>query len=598
MKKINVLEFFENLSIKAKLLVLVGFLLLALISTNLYSGFNTTNLHHTILKMRSDISGMEKQSAEIQTVLGKQENALNRLEVVENTLGTFNELKYWLTDLSASWLNESETNADAAKEDLSKWLQQVETFAPDEANLIRAHAEKIYTMSIQGVDSFVDGNRVQGNAHLSDSRREINAASAILQQLLDKQNEQATDAKNAALDVADATIDNAEKIIAKSNIAAKRANESIRNVTLFVIIASAISILIAFLSMRSLITPITRIVDAMNELAQGNIDINIPQVTKNEIGRLVEALQVFRDNKVEADRLQAEQDANHQKVEERAQTIEDLTDKFDTNTSGFIASLTDAIEGVQGTAVDLSKLAENGSKQSDSLSMASDSAANNVNVVSATTEELSASISEINSQLTNSNKIATQVVEKSDEASKSIAELQQKSETISKVIGMIQDIAEQTNLLALNATIEAARAGDAGKGFAVVASEVKELADQTAKAASEIVLQISEIQQETSNSVRTVQEVGDTINELEKISTAVSAAMEEQGTAVQEIVRSMQSALASTQEVSEASASIKEASGRTDNAASTLKESANDLKEKNGVLRSEVEVFLSNLKAN
>ncbi len=106
---------------------------------------------------------------------------------------------------------------------------------------------------------------------------------------------------------------------------------------------------------------------------------------------------------------------------------------------------------------------------------------------------------------------------------------------IGDVVELINNIAGQTNLLALNATIEAARAGEAGRGFAVVASEVKALAEQTAKATGEIGQQINGIQSATQDSVNAIKEISGTIERLSEISSAIAAAVEEQGAATQEI---------------------------------------------------------------
>ena len=127
--------------------------------------------------------------------------------------------------------------------------------------------------------------------------------------------------------------------------------------------------------------------------------------------------------------------------------------------------------------------------------------------------------------------------------------LSKSAEDIGNVVKLIEGIASQVNLLALNATIEAARAGDAGRGFAVVATEVKNLANQVGRAAQDITEQIGGIQNQTGQAVDTIKGITTTICRINEISTAIAAAVEEQGSATQEISRSIQETAAGTSEV-------------------------------------------------
>ena len=166
---------------------------------------------------------------------------------------------------------------------------------------------------------------------------------------------------------------------------------------------------------------------------------------------------------------------------------------------------------------------------------ASRQASEHVRSAATASNELSQSITEISRRVQDSNSVAADAVKQADATDQRMAELSAAGDRIGDVVKLITSIAEQTNLLALNATIEAARAGDAGRGFAVVAQEVKTLAGQTAKATDEISAHIVNMQRATGESVDAIKAIGLTIERISEITTAISAAVEEQGTATQSI---------------------------------------------------------------
>jgi methyl-accepting chemotaxis protein len=158
-------------------------------------------------------------------------------------------------------------------------------------------------------------------------------------------------------------------------------------------------------------------------------------------------------------------------------------------------------------------------------------------------------------------------------------------------------IASQTNLLALNATIEAARAGEAGRVFAVVASEVKSLASQTAKATDEIRAQIASMQQVATTAVGAIRNIGETIAEINDVTTAIAAAVEQQGSATREIARNIQQAAGGSSEVSSNITGVSTASAEAGSAASDVLRASEVLRSEADVLRSEIDAFLRNIRA-
>jgi methyl-accepting chemotaxis protein len=148
---------------------------------------------------------------------------------------------------------------------------------------------------------------------------------------------------------------------------------------------------------------------------------------------------------------------------------------------------------------------------------------------------------------------AVQKTSQTNEATTKVVEhLNDQSMEISKIVSTISQIADQTGLLALNAAIEAARAGDAGRGFAVVAEEVRKLADQAAEAAGLIDKIISDVLENTNQTVTKIRELNQAFNEqadaveqsaglfndIEKQSTVIEESVHEISAVIEEMIAS------------------------------------------------------------
>jgi methyl-accepting chemotaxis protein len=369
--------------------------------------------------------------------------------------------------------------------------------------------------------------------------------------------------------------------------------------TIVTVLASAVGLIVLQLvSARSIVLPLSGMTHAMADLAAGALDSEIPGAgRKDEIGGMAAAVQVFKDNAIQAKSLAAAQADETVKRERRAADIETLCRTFDAAISSVLQSVIGSVDGMKTAAKSMARIATQTADEAAHVSTASDSAASNVNSVATATEELTGSVNEISRQMARSTEITAHASQQATQTNEQIKGLAEAAQKVGDVVQLITDIANQTNLLALNATIEAARAGDAGKGFAVVASEVKNLATQTAKATGEISLQISTIQSETGHAVAAIQSIGGTITEINEITAAVAAAVEEQGATTQEIARSVEQAASGAREMNSGISTVTTAATETGTAASQILSATEELGAHSNKLRGQVETFLKSVRA-
>ncbi len=348
---------------------------------------------------------------------------------------------------------------------------------------------------------------------------------------------------------------------------------------------------------RSISRPLEEVVSGIDALISGDVSVELEIHNEDEIGAVATAYATFRENLIRSRQLEQEQDEKRQVEEERQAVIATATSEFVSKIGSIVDTVSSASAELQTTAQSMSSIAEETSSQANAVAAASDQASANVNSVSAATEEMSSSIGEINQQIIQASETAKKAVEDVSATSAQVNALAQTADKVGEVIAMISDIAEQTNLLALNATIESARAGEAGKGFAVVASEVKALATETTKATEGIDQLVKEIQAATGEAVTSIGTIGEVINQIDETSTAIAAAMEEQGAATQEIARNVTEAAAGTSEVSASIAGVTEASQETGTASSQVTSAAEELSRQGTMLKSEVDNYLLQIQA-
>ena len=355
---------------------------------------------------------------------------------------------------------------------------------------------------------------------------------------------------------------------------------------------------LSFYLVRDVSSGINSIIDPMQALGKGDLSAEVPhRGEKTEIGAMADVLQIFKDALIAKKAADEAAAADAEAKIERGRRVDQITREFESMIGEIVQTVSSASTQLEASASTLTSTADRSQRLATTVASASEEASTNVQSVASATEEMASSVGEISRQVQESARMAGDAVGQARATTERVSELSKAAARIGDVVELINTIAGQTNLLALNATIEAARAGEAGRGFAVVASEVKALAEQTAKATGEIGQQISGIQAATNDSVGAIKEISSTIERLSEISSAIAAAVEEQGAATQEIARNVQQAAQGTQQVSSNITDVQRGATETGTASSQVLSAAQMLSNDSGRLKNEVSKFLTSVRA-
>ena len=365
---------------------------------------------------------------------------------------------------------------------------------------------------------------------------------------------------------------------------------------------------------RSLTAPLVELTRVVAALARADWSVTVPYASRgDEVGRMARAVNVFRDNGLENERLKRiEEEGRHRAVAqqaaelerdrteqarmardaERAKAVSRITERFDATAHKVLGSFATAFGTLQETAATMGSAADATRTSADGVSQAAVEASNNVQTIAASIEELGQSIAEISEQVSASSAMAAAATRDADKLNDTLQSVNSAAKEIGSVLDFIKSVASRTSLLALNATIEAARAGHAGRGFAVVANEVKALATQTKQATDGVTSKVERIQTLSGEAAGGVTAIAETIHSLNTSSASIASAVASQSAAMRDIGQSVQAAADFTRRVSDQIKGVQGTATETEQAADGVLHASADLAQQTDLLEAEVSAFL------
>jgi methyl-accepting chemotaxis protein len=388
----------------------------------------------------------------------------------------------------------------------------------------------------------------------------------------------------------------------ESGVAQATYEETRRDILRFLAIGGgillAIFIATSLVVARSIYKPIGRVEAAMRALAGGAQVAEIPGLgRRDEIGRMAEAIAVFKHNAGEVARLQIEQRRQEEEAErKRRADLLALADAFEHSVRAMARDLGAAARAINDEGKRMVTDAHQTRAVGERVSALIAGAAATMGEVVTQAEGLTRTASQVRAHLAESESVIDQALSGARDSNARVVALSEAAERIGQVVDLITAVAAQTNLLALNATIEAARAGEAGKGFAVVAGEVKDLASQTNRATEEIAAQVQGIRQEIERTVEGIATVAGQVTRVHDITEALSHAMGDQEAAMGGIGAALDGAAANMETVTGNLENMGGSMVRSATSAEEVSDTAGRLDGQTATLERELDAFLARIR--
>lgn len=374
--------------------------------------------------------------------------------------------------------------------------------------------------------------------------------------------------------------------------------EAARMIQIVMPIGLFITLVMALVSARRLMSPLGELTNTMTRLAAGDLATRVDGADRrDEIGAMARALEIFRENARAANAAAAQKEADHIARQERARRVDELCREHETSVQSVVAAWQEAADRMRSSSAGMGKRIDVTIAQSTEAAKSASQTAISVATVAHSTRDLAISHEEMSRYAIQAEETARGAACEAKLAAARISELAETAEQVGQVVGIIREVAAQINLLALNATIEAARAGEAGRGFAVVANEVKALAAQTSQASAGVGDLIQASQSATRAATDAIARIAIAVAQTHEIATSVASVSQEQSVTTKVISGATEDAAARTGEVLALARNVSDGMRLTEEAAGEFERASTLLSTEGDRVQASIVAFLERIRA-